>query len=667
MATINFNSTITKVDSSNLTLNNSYYIGLAVKTSHNDHLINTKTLSDYTIPNSYAYAGLIYNTAKSYAINSTTAFSTSTFADGVYRATISESYDDGNTYESTAYQLLMYATDARWASFQENYDPANPSNLAIFNNVTTAYADIATLSANLAANYTTINTKITYINTQLDSAIFNITVNVSLSSATTLLASTTFYNGGISTDVADFIVDNLTTNQTKVYNATPELTIETTGTKSKSFVSGSPIGSPNYNDGVLEVAVYYHEENGTWEWTSVSYVLVTTAIDASIASLDTTILVNVCKKRALEYYRDLLQAAFDAADYTLCTDYFNAINTMLLGVQQPFEGTLSLVDNNTLSIVVPSVGNTNLFYQTSQLWNTYTQVLADSVEVTNQFLIPSGSGSLSIDSSDTLSLPIYSDGVYLFETYCVCQDGVDFDSNPTFASVVTTTIDAEFAIFEANYDPDNAAQAASYTAMLNAYAQIATLSSNVLANYADINDQIAIIQSNLALWVEVDMNLVLTNKSTMTLTINSTLPNVVYSEQSLTLNNTNDDSQEYTITTFPENYIDLTKTFSSSAINFGSQYDDAVYKVNLSWTADNGMEFSGVAYCLVMTQVNCGIAQIIAERPNCKQLQSKLNYLMTFREMAIDSYSNADYSTCNFYINKCIVILNQSGCGCGCN
>jgi len=498
-------------------------------------------------------------------------------------------------------------------------------------------------------------------------ATINFNSTVVLTNSTTVTCSTSYDNGGVITDTTDFIIENLTTSQTKVYNASPQLNIENAGLKTKAFTSGSPIGSPNYDDGVLEITLYFHEDGGSDEWLSINHLLVTTAIDASIASFPTDSIFGICKKRALEYYRDLLQAAFDTADYTLCTDYFNAINTMLSGMQQPFEGTLSLVDNNTFSIVVPSVGNANLFYQTSQLWNTYTQVLADSVEVTNQFLVPSGSGSLSIDSSDTLSLPIYSDGVYLFETYCVCQDGVDFDSNPIFTSVVTTTIDAEFAIFEANYDPNNAAQAASYTAMLNAYAQIATLSSNVLSNYADINDQIAIIQANLALWVEVDMSLVLTNKSTMTLTINSTIPNVVYSAQSLTLNNTNDDAQEYTITTFPENYIDLTKTFSSSTINFGSQYDDAVYKVNLSWTADNGMEFSGVAYCLVMTQVNCGIAQIIADRPNCKQLQSKLNYLMTFRDMAIDAYSNADYSTCNFYINKCIVILNQSGCGCGCN
>lgn len=504
MATINFNSTITKVDSSNLTLNNSYYIGLAVKTSHNDHLINTKTASDYTIPDSYAYAGLIYNTAKSYAINSTTAFSTSTFADGVYRATISESYDDGNTYVSTAYQLFTYAIDAGIAA----YNPTTPTESANLIWMNYLRSQITDLSVDLSANQTLINALIGIIETTLPSP----------------------------------------------YTYT----------------------DPN----ILSLV-----DNNTIEIVAIK--------------------------------------------------------------------------NNTISLPLNSISN--------YLWNTVTN---EYVYFENNFLVTTGEGSASVDSNNTFYTPIYSDGVYFVYNF----GGSAFDNINEIILlryyspiIITTTIDAEFATFEANYDPNNAAQLASYEAIVAAYAQIQYLKQYVYDEYDAINAQIAIIQDNLALWVELNMSLVLTNKSTMTLTINSTIPNVVYSEQSLTLNNTNDDSQEYTITTFPENYIDLTKTFSSSAINFGSQYDDAVYKVNLSWTADNGMEFSGVAYCLVMTQVNCGIAQIIAERPNCKQLQSKLNYLMTFREMAIDAYSNADYSTCNFYINKCIVILNQSGCGCGCN
>jgi hypothetical protein len=669
MATINFSSTITKVDSATLTLNNSTYIGVAIKLSHNDHLINTMTLADYTLPNDYAYAGLIYTGTKNYTITSTTAFSTATFVDGVYRATVDESYDDGNTYVSTAYQLLTYDIDARWAEFQTLYDPTNAANLAIFNNVTQAYADIATLSANLAANYTTINAKISYISGQLSSAVFYFTSQSVLTNATTVTVSTSYYNGGLAIDSSDLDILNLTITQTKSYAALPQLNIAVSGNKSKTFSAGSPIGSPNYTDGVLENTIYCTGDVA-WEWQSVSYLLVTTQIDADIAAYPTDSLFNISNKALMLYFRGLVDTAFAAEDYTTCNDYIVAIQNILIVVPNPFTTSLILEENNSLQSVSSILSTTGLIWQYNLLWNTKTQDVENAIVIEDNYLLPDGNGSASFTSEDTFDSAIYEDGVYQLWNYLADITGGVASSNKSNNSgfrTITTTIDAEFLTFQANYDPENAEQAASYQAMLDAYAEIATLSSNISANYAAINAQIAIIQANLALWVELDMSLVLTNKSLMTLTINTTLPNVVYNSQSLNLSNTNDDSQEYIVTTFPNNYIDLTKTFSSSEINFGTQFEDGVYKLNLSWSADNDMEFSGVTYCLVMTQVDCGIAQVVANRPNCKNVRSQLNMLMFFRDMALDAYANEDYTTCNFYINKCIIILNQSGCGCGCN
>lgn len=499
-------------------------------------------------------------------------------------------------------------------------------------------------------------------------ATINFSTSVTLSSANTIHFETSAYYA-VGFDSMETYISNTKTNATGENFSFPELNV--VGVKTLDYLSSSFQGSPTtFPDGVYYTENYYYDGTGD-TYQSLNRLLVTTAIDAGIAAYAPTTPVESANLVWMQYLRTQIDtlASDLSANQTLINTLIGVIQGTLADPQTITTITqLSLADNNTISIVAQNENEfvTPLNSPSNYIWNTVTN---DYVAYEDNFLVATASGNSTVDSADTFFTSRYSDGVFFVYNFA----GNNF-SEPTIrlaryynAIVVTTTIDAQFATFEANYDPNNAAQAASYTAMLDAYAQIATLSSNVLSNYADINDQIAIIQANLALWVEVDMSLVLTNKSTMTLTINSTIPNVVYSAQSLTLNNTNDDAQEYTITTFPENYIDLTKTFSSSTINFGSQYDDAVYKVNLSWTADNGMEFSGVAYCLVMTQVNCGIAQIIAERPNCKQLQSKLNYLMTFRDMAIDAYSNADYSTCNFYINKCIVILNQSGCGCGCN
>jgi len=665
MATVNFSSTITKVNSATLTLNNSTYIGVAIKLSHNDHLINTTTLADYTLPNDYAYAGLIYTGTKNYTITSTTAFSTATFADSVYRATVDESYDDGNTYVSTAYQLLTYNIDARWAEFQTLYDPTNAANLAIFNNVTQAYADIATLSTNLAANYTTINAKISYISGQLSSAVFYFTSQSVLTNATTVTVSTSYYNGGLAIDSSDLDIVNLTNSQAKSYAALPQLNIAVSGNKSKTFSAGSPIGSPNYTDGVLENTIYCTGDVA-WEWESVSHLLVTTQLDANIDSYPQTNAIEIANKMAMVELRSRMDVAFEDENYIEVSTLIANINAMFDTPSAGFTANALLVDNSTIRLILQSFTHSTLYdIQYNAIWNSLTTTSDDATFFDSTLFLPDGEGSVSVESNEVFSISIYNDGVHFIMSYLVSDNGSYYQIQKPV--LVTTTIDAEFLTFQANYDPENAEQAASYQAMLSAYAEIATLSSNISANYAAINAQITIIQANLALWVELDMSLVLTNKSLMTLTINTTLPNVVYNSQSLNLSNTNDDSQEYIVTTFPNNYVDLTKTFSSSTINFGTQFEDGVYKLNLSWSADNDMEFSGVTYCLVMTQVDCGIAQVVANRPNCKNVRSQLNMLMFFRDMALDAYANEDYTTCNFYINKCIIILNQSGCGCGCN
>ena len=486
-------------------------------------------------------------------------------------------------------------------------------------------------------------------------------------SSSTISVQTSYYLPTPPIAGSSMDLTNMTTSAFKSYATT--IDINTSGTKSQTFTAASPFGA-TFPDGVYNALLYFEDGDAT-DWQSNSYALATYVIDAGIAAYIPTNPTESANLIWMNYLRSqITDLSVDLqANETLINTLIGVIETTLVFPETITTiSSVTLSDNNTFTAVTINENEltTPLNSPSNYVLNTVT---GDYVYYEDDFLVPTASGSSSVDSTDTFFTPIYTDGCYFVYNFA----GNNF-SEPTIrlaryydAVVVTTTIDAEFATFEANYDPNNVEQAASYAAMLAAYAEIQTLSSNVFSNYADINDQIAIIQANLALWVELDMSLVLTNKSLMTLTINTTLPNVVYSAQSLNLSNTNDDSQEYIVTTFPENYIDLTKTFSSSEINFGTQFEDGVYKLNLSWSAENSMEFSGVTYCLVMTQVDCGIAQVIANRPNCKNVRSQLNMLMLFRDMALDAYSNEDYTTCNFYINKCIIILNQSGCGCGCN
>jgi hypothetical protein len=498
-------------------------------------------------------------------------------------------------------------------------------------------------------------------------ATINFDVSVTLSSPNTIHFETSAYYASVGFDSMETYVTNEKTSQGGEDFSFPNLIVS--GVKTLDYLSTNFPSSPAiFSDGVYYTENYFFDLLGN-TYQSFNRILVTTTIDAGIAAYAPTNPTEAANLIWMNYLREQIDVAFGIANYNLCNLLIGRIQATLVSPQTITIATqLSLIDNHTFGVVAQ---NQNSFLTPLNAPSNYLEnkVTGEYTYFEDNFLLANASGNTSIDSSSIYSESIYSDGVYFIYNFAGnnFSEGTIRLAKYYNAIVVTTTIDAEFLTFQANYDPENAEQAASYQAMLDAYAEIATLSSDIITNYAAINAQIAIIQANLALWVELDMSLVLTNKSLMTLTINTTLPNVVYNSQSLNLSNTNDDSQEYIVTTFPDNYIDLTKTFSSSTINFGTQFEDGVYKLNLSWSADNDMEFSGVTYCLVMTQVDCGIAQVVANRPNCKNVRSQLNMLMFFRDMALDAYANEDYTTCNFYINKCIIILNQSGCGCGCN
>lgn len=499
-------------------------------------------------------------------------------------------------------------------------------------------------------------------------ATINFDVSVSLSNESTIHFETSAYYD-IAFDSMETYINNTKTTATGENFTFPALNV--LGVKTLDFLSADFQFSPaTFPDGVYYTENYYYDGTGD-TYQSLNRLLVTTAIDAGIAAYTPTTPIEAANLVWMNYLRGQITE--------LSTDLETnetLINTLIDRIEVTLVTPETITTLTNLSNVTPSeIGivaiNENEFTTPLNSPSNYVQntITGDYVAYEDSFLLATASGNSSVSSADTFFSSIYPDAVYFVYNFA----GNNF-SEPTIrlaryynAIVVTSTIDALFATFEANYDPNNADQLASYQAMLTAYAQIATLSSDIPTNYAAINAQIEIIQDNLALWVNLSMSLTLTAKDVLTLAITTTLPNTTYTNQSLVLSNTNDDAQEYTSSSFPATYVDTTKTMTSSDIDFGTQYEDGVYKANLSWSAGNGMEFSGVAYEIVTTQIDCGIAQIIAKRPNCKQLQSKLNHLMAFKSMAEDAFANQDYTTCNFYINKCIIILNQNGCGCGCN
>jgi hypothetical protein len=492
-----------------------------------------------------------------------------------------------------------------------------------------------------------------------------------LTSATTVTVSTSYYTNSVIAG-ASLDITNTKTSVTKSYNPIPQLDISVVGSKSKAFVSGSPIGSPNFTDGVLNMHLYYEDGDAT-DWQSDSYVLVTTAIDAAIAVYPQTTFFERGNLVAIQYIRQQIDIAFAAEDYTLTNTLIGACQYYLTATQNgsttPNTSTITKTNNSLLFLNVVSnpSGATPNISQYNEVLNTLS---GSPIAFTNTSLIPSGVGSMNISSTAIYSDAYFDDGVYQAKNYYTSPFYLNNDDYSivltTGYCVITTTITNQFATFEANYDPNNADQAASYQTMLTAFAQIDTLSSNLSANYAAINTQIQLIQNELALFVDLGLTLELTSFNTLKTTITSTIPNVTYSDQSLVLTNVGT-NVEYTLDTFPANYVDTTKNITSTTFNNSTTYADSVYEVQVSWSSANNMEFSGTAYALVTTAIDCGIAKYgannVIRKCNSASLR-KATELLMFRKFITLEYAQGNYEMCIEYIKRIQTMLADCGCNC---
>jgi len=301
--------------------------------------------------------------------------------------------------------------------------------------------------------------------------------------------------------------------------------------------------------------------------------------------------------------------------------------------------------------------------QNNLTWNV---ILSSSTsgEVIASTFAQSGSGSASFDSANIYDLSYYEDGVQWFYVYFWTPTNF-YGSNAL--TVITTTIDEQWITFQANYDPTDATQSANYEDLKLLFAQLDALKSSVATEFTPINNKIEEIQDLLALFVVPNIRVTLPSKDNILVEITTNIPNVTYESQKLVLSNCGDLTQEYTLeNSFPANYVDVSKTLNSNDINFGSQYADGVYQAYVSWNTANDMNFGGSGYVLVTTQIDCGIAKIIAQHPTCKALNNRLNEIMTYRRIITESFNNEDYNSTFFYINLCLNLLTKSGCNCGC-
>ena len=458
---------------------------------------------------------------------------------------------------------------------------------------------------------------------------------------------------------------------TGTYPSFPNIGI--VGVKSQALATpNGDFSAGNFPDGVYSCLLKQGGEDSGDLYTSTSYALVTTQIDAGIAAYPQTTFFQRANLITIQYLREQIDIAYADEDYTLTNEIIANCLTYLIytegGVFTTSTALTKTTDSNIFLNALFAPYRNPSICQYNQIRNTRT---SSAVEFENQSLIPTGTGSMNISSTNTFYDNLYTDAVYQTKNQFASPSYLNGTNDNIITQatgyiVITTSIDSAWELFQQYYDPTNASQLDAYNDILDAYATINTLSGDIPTNFAAINAQIVIIENLLALFINLESTLTLSSSNTLLITLPNVLPNLTYSNQSGTVTNTAT-NEVFTFSGFPQSYVDLTFEVSSEDLNMGEQIEDAVYQSNVDFENSLDQLFNAQAYCLVTTFIDCGIAGLIAKRPNCKPIFSQLNTLMTYKSMIVAAFNNQDYNNCNILIKKCIGILKKDGCNCGCS
>jgi len=671
MPTVNFNSTLSfggLINPTDIRCSTTLTDPLWVSGRQGINLTNTKTSISEDYPSA---VNLLVAGTKIVDCAAGSPFG-DPFEDGVYRSLWNIANVGSDDYTSTAYLLQTATIDAWWDGFLSLEDPTITNWQYYYNLYAPKFASIQTLSANLATNYAAINALIAEL--QIAAAtrfLFTFDSTLALTSPSTMTAQTQLLLTGVTANDPYEDITNTRTNENDGFDFSPLSAFNVVGTKTNTFNSRLIFGVPNFSDAVYSGFWFLRDSPTLNNYTSnTTYLLVTTAIDILIANYDPSDAFRKLHRLRILSMRQSVNTFFAAGDYVNCNLYIEYIEDALAAVAptDTFNSTLQLTNRNTLLVNVPSGQTFNTPLLQSLLQNNLTWNSLEAESITGKIIAStfaqSGSGSASFDSANVYDLSYYEDGVQWFYVYFWTPTEF-YGSNAL--TVITTTIDEQWVTFQANYDPSDATQSANYEDLKLLFAQLDALKSSVASQFTAINNKIIEIQGLLALFVVPNIRVTLPSKDNILVEITTNIPNVTYESQKLVLSNCGDLTQEYTLeNSFPANYVDVSKTLNSNEINFGSQYADGVYQAYVSWNTANDMNFGGSGYVLVTTQIDCGIAKIIAQHPTCKALNNRLNEIMTYRRIITESFNNEDYNSTFFYINLCLNLLTKSGCNCGC-
>ena len=256
----------------------------------------------------------------------------------------------------------------------------------------------------------------------------------------------------------------------------------------------------------------------------------------------------------------------------------------------------------------------------------------------------------------------YPDGVY--ENYMSVLGSISStDANLFYGTgyeIVTTTIDDQIALFQANYDANNTAEAIALAELLQLQTDIAT--AYAANDYTETNALIEQAQAILENGLSRSISAALTSDADMSVffTVPPAMPVGTYTEGAGTITNTLT-GVSFTFDGFPLDSTDLTQSLNSEELGFGVDFPDGVYQIVVTWLVD-GLLFTAECYLVVTTDWQCCIDKAAGKK--CGKLNTALmqaNLTNAVRIVAVYS----DVNTANALISE--GNRECSTCGCGCS
>lgn len=427
-------------------------------------------------------------------------------------------------------------------------------------------------------------------------------------------------------------------------------------------------------------SVYRYESNfdsAPDDYESDQYFLVTTAIDAGIAALPIATPMQQARKAYVVSLRAQIDTYFNAASYANANAYIQYIEvalTTLAAPDYPFTSltfVLSSVTEFTVTVgtytplggsVVGQGGWYNIITNTltgieyPYTWNfDYTTGGSDVVDntvnypdgvytnISSQMWVGSVFGVKDVRNSSETDYALVTTGITLGITNW--QTAFNQLTNPSPQQIEDNNfLSGALAAIQAAFDAELFTEANALILQVQ----------GVLAGGINILMYLNLATTGTKSYKEANM---------LNYFLTGALPSGVYTDQSSVLKNTITNDEYFFPSAYPASATDYTEVLNSLDLTTENKWNDAVYRSNVSFKIGE-TRYECVAYCLVLTRMDCVITKLTQSASLCGSLQTKLSKLISIRNMALSCFMVGNFTGANTQINKFNSVTATCNCGC---